>query len=304
MDWFKQYTDYYLEPEMIDAGEEAEVLRLRAKAYSARTESGGFIPEGALPLITPKRYKQRAASLVRVGLWEAVPGGYRIVDWDEEQAELEALVSRRRSDRNRKRAQRERDRTGSIVESEAHQSTDPSRDRHVTSHGTVTDHKRESKRREETTTSPSSADADGETAPKRKPKRPAPPDGFGVFWDAYPRKVAKAAAEKAYTRALADGADPALILAGAEFYALERKLQDPKYTKHPATWLNARCWEDEPDPEYRPPVITGPSEAASAAPRPWHQVRADQQARSGGALPPELADSAPWLPQIGMNLDD
>ena len=34
-------------------------------------------------------------------------------------------------------------------------------------------------------------------------------------------------------------------LAGAQRYAAERKDQDPKYTKHPATWLNGGCWEDE-----------------------------------------------------------
>lgn len=355
VDWFKQRTGYYMEPEMQRAGEKAEVLHLRAKSYCADAETGGYVPETVLPMLTPTGWRQRVAALVTVGLWDRVQGGYRIVDWDEDQAELEALAARRRSDRDRKRTQRQR-------ESSRDNRVEASRDGHVNEAskgrlgstrqtdvsvmeeqngasysavyqqvtanpetGNTTEiftegHVSESlpqqasrdnfdrKRvrvREEVTTSPSSADAEGdEPPPKRKPKRPTPPDGFGAFWDAYPRKVAKAAAEKAYTRAIADGADPALILAGAEFYALERKLQDPKYTKHPATWLNARCWEDEPDPEYRPPVITGPSEAASAAPRPWHQVRADQQARSGGALPPELADSAPWLPQIGMNLDD
>lgn len=113
-------------------------------------------------------------------------------------------------------------------------------------------------------------------ASKRKPR--TPPQRFDEFWKAYPRKVGKIAAERAYAKALTAGHDPALIIEGARFYAMERKLQDPQYTKHPATWLNAGCWQDEPDPAYTPPVITGPSEAASAMPRPFAEVRADQLA--------------------------
>jgi len=29
-------------------------------------------------------------------------------------------------------------------------------------------------------------------------------------------------------------------------YALQREGQDQKFTKHPATWLNAEGWNDEP----------------------------------------------------------
>jgi len=35
-------------------------------------------------------------------------------------------------------------------------------------------------------------------------------------------------------------------IAGAQRYAVERQGQPPKYTKHPATWLNGGCWEDDP----------------------------------------------------------
>jgi hypothetical protein len=46
------------------------------------------------------------------------------------------------------------------------------------------------------------------------------------------------------------------MLAGAKRYAGKRAGQDPKYTKHPATWLNAGCYADEPpDGGGGPPVI-------------------------------------------------
>lgn len=274
MDWYKQYADYYLDPPMLDAGEDAEVLHLRAKGYSARTESGGFIPAGALPLITPKRPRQRAEKLVKVGLWKKVDGGFLIADWDEEQSELEALAARRRSDRDRKRAQRDRGRG---------QSAEKSRDSHVTEggtrHGTNLGVREKSKSREEPNYSSSSAGADdGQLKAPAKPRKRTVPPRFEDFWAAYPRRVGKIAAEKAYAKALAAGATPDELIAGASFYAMEKKLSDPQYIKHPATWLNGGCWQDEPDPVYTPPVITGPSEAAAAMPRPFAEVRADQLA--------------------------
>jgi hypothetical protein len=69
---------------------------------------------------------------------------------------------------------------------------------------------------------------------------------FDEFWDAYPKKVEKVAAEKAWLAALNAGVDPAEITAGARRYATERDGEDRRYTKHPATWLTKGCWDDEP----------------------------------------------------------
>lgn len=70
--------------------------------------------------------------------------------------------------------------------------------------------------------------------------------GFLAFWQAYPRKVGKDAAAKAFTKAMGriTEDDPlSVILAG-----IERALPgwtDPEFTPHPATWLNAGRWSDE-----------------------------------------------------------
>jgi hypothetical protein len=70
---------------------------------------------------------------------------------------------------------------------------------------------------------------------------------FIGWWSTYPRHVAKGAAAKAYQRILAnDEATADQLLAGAARYAAERQGQDERYTKHPATWLNGKCWLDEP----------------------------------------------------------
>lgn len=70
---------------------------------------------------------------------------------------------------------------------------------------------------------------------------------FDRFWSAYPRKVAKAAAKKAWEKAIRV-AKAEEIIAGAERYANDPN-RHPAYTAHPATWLNAHRWADEPLPE-------------------------------------------------------
>lgn len=67
---------------------------------------------------------------------------------------------------------------------------------------------------------------------------------FQAFWQAYPRRVGKLDAVKAYAKARAlASADE--ILAGVEAY----KKHKPEYCDyaHPATWLNKGRWMDEYD---------------------------------------------------------
>jgi len=73
--------------------------------------------------------------------------------------------------------------------------------------------------------------------------------GFDAFWHLYPRRTGKAAAAKAWTKAVRAAA-PTTIRAGAKRYA-EDPNRDPAFTKHPATWLNAGCWDDDPLPARR-----------------------------------------------------
>lgn len=83
------------------------------------------------------------------------------------------------------------------------------------------------------------------TAPRPKADDPA----FARFWDAYPRKVGKGEARKAWTKAIKAGADPEQVIAGATRYRDDPKRQrnGPEYTKHPGPWLNAERWTDQPD---------------------------------------------------------
>lgn len=78
-------------------------------------------------------------------------------------------------------------------------------------------------------------------------------DGFAEFWAIYPRKVGKGAAIKAWKMAI-KVAPPNEILDGCKQYAGLRQQEDPRYTAHPATWLNQQRWTDEipSSPEQKP----------------------------------------------------
>ena len=72
---------------------------------------------------------------------------------------------------------------------------------------------------------------------------------FDRFWGAYPRKVSKADARKAFAKLNPDAA-----LVEDMLRALDWQKRLPDWTKdrgqfipYPATWLNARRWEDEPE---------------------------------------------------------
>ena len=66
---------------------------------------------------------------------------------------------------------------------------------------------------------------------------------FDLFWQAYPRKIGKLAAQKAWGKATKQWASPETIIAGIEPYK-EHKPEWQDYC-HPATWLNQGRWMDE-----------------------------------------------------------
>ena len=71
---------------------------------------------------------------------------------------------------------------------------------------------------------------------------------FLKFWESYPKKVGKGAAWKAFKRAAINGRLEQVISAVENQKRSEQWSRDGgQYVPHPATWLNQRRWEDEPD---------------------------------------------------------
>jgi len=70
-------------------------------------------------------------------------------------------------------------------------------------------------------------------------------DWFDQFWEAYPRKVGKAAARKAFLKLAEEGCH---AVAGARRFANDPNLPPAQFIPHPTTWLNREGWLDEPLP--------------------------------------------------------
>lgn len=98
-------------------------------------------------------------------------------------------------------------------------------------------------------------------------RRAATDPHFPDFWAAYPRKVGRGAAEKAFASAVAKGATVADIAAG-----LNRQTwpTDPKFIPHPATWLNQSRWQDDPAAAAPPPA---PPERPGKLDWMWDEMR-------------------------------
>lgn len=95
-----------------------------------------------------------------------------------------------------------------------------------------------------------------DTRPARLPAAKIGTDGdpdWCEFWAAYPKKVSKGDARRAWVKAIQAGTDPAVIVKGAAMYAQARAQEDPQYTVFPATWLNRERWTDDPA------ALTGPA---------------------------------------------
>lgn len=65
---------------------------------------------------------------------------------------------------------------------------------------------------------------------------------FDEFWAAYPKRIGKADAQRAWAKA-SRVAVPAHILAAAKAYALHPP-DDPRFIPNPATWLNGGRYDD------------------------------------------------------------
>lgn len=87
------------------------------------------------------------------------------------------------------------------------------------------------------------------TSPRRKEdtnvssKSAAIDQAFEAFWRAYPRRVSKGAARKAYGKAIRKISHGELM-AATRRYAVTVAGKDPQFIPHPATWLNGERWSD------------------------------------------------------------
>ncbi len=91
----------------------------------------------------------------------------------------------------------------------------------------------------------------GETpkAGRRRKNQHLEPEGFAPVYDAFPLKADPDDAARAFRKVVEAGkATPEELLFAAKAYARERAGQDPKFTKHMATWLNKGSYRNQSQP--------------------------------------------------------
>lgn len=109
------------------------------------------------------------------------------------------------------------------------------------------------------------------TLPRKNNTPPNPPKGecgalFDKFWDAYPRKIGKDAARRAFAKRKPDESLLAVMLDAIDTQreCEQWTREDGRFIPHPATWLNQGRWQDEVRPDGDSIRITnGPTQQAA-----------------------------------------
>lgn len=224
-----QFTDH---PKVVEVGPLAECLFVRGLTYAARYLTDGFVPASHLRRMGDMDAIEEAGRLVRVGLWHDADGGYRIHDYLDYQPSAEKVKAEREAARQR---------MGKARSGKAEANNQPrSPEVHANFNGTS----------DNPTPTPIPVVPDGTREGDKSPSPSTAKDHerrFESFWAAYPRRVGKADALKAWKRI-----KPNDELAQEMIAAIERQSTSPQwlrdggqYIPHPSTWLNQGRWEDE-----------------------------------------------------------
>lgn len=113
-----------------------------------------------------------------------------------------------------------------------------------------------------------------ESTAARSNARRAPPEGFEEFYAAYPRKQKRPQGEAAWRKLRPDLELRGRIMSGLETWkrSMQWTKDNGEYIPLPASWLNARQWEDEVTNSQR-------TATASGMPRPFAEQEAYQWAK-------------------------
>lgn len=293
---------YFTDDDVMEAGEEAELLYVRGLAFCAgNPASDGYITDKQVTRVVGAGMDElpmRIKSLVAVGLWERLPGGYAIRSWLKWNKSAEELGRFRARDRDRKSAKTDmeegaeghpegaefREDSTDVPRGNETESDPGSGDQSIwipntndldskplytTQHNTTQQSENppsspaapatetEALDDEDAHEDDEAEEGDDEGADEGgEPKKPrarswdnidlnTDPD-FCAFWDAYPRKVDKGHARKAWISVMKKGGvEPAAIIAGAVAYRNDpQRKPDITFTAHASTWLNGERWTD------------------------------------------------------------
>ena len=169
-------------------------------------------------------------------VWDEVKSRWNTTNGGRVNARLE---SERRKQRSFRRLQAAKGRAGAEARLSRGSTAGP------------TEHPTERKPSSSLSSSSSSSTSIATTPTGKETRLTARADGdqrFDLFWTAYPNKKAKIQARKAF-----EGLSPSEDLLGRILSAISEQARSDQWTKdrgafipYPASWLNAKRWEDEP----------------------------------------------------------
>lgn len=243
---------YYKDDAIDEAGLDAELLYVRGLAFCADILSDGFISDRQLVRfvgVGMDDAPERAKRLVAADLWERTDGGYRVRSWLGWNRSREEITQRQAKDAERKAKGREGadseppddgppDNSGRSPNGVRAESDDPSERVQSDSSPRARAPLHSTPRNNRTT----SATADAVTKPSD--------DGFAAFWAAYPRKVKKQDAMKAWSQVLRRKVEPERVTAAAKAHADRWRAQgkETEFVPYPASWLRGGSYDDELEP--------------------------------------------------------
>jgi hypothetical protein len=233
MTWFKVDDSFHAHPKILATEPAALGLWVIAGAWSSAHLTDGVVPDHALSRLLPDS-AELAQKLVTTGLWRRIKGGYRFHDWAHYQPSKADVEEERNAARERMRKLRQ----GRKV---AAQTTNGSREHKANVRENFGE-------RSEEVLNPDPTRPVVTTKPSSSTATPSTDKDFDRFWEAYPRRIGKGQARKAWNTA-AKKTDPEIIIEAAGRFTASRGNQDPKFTPHPSTWLNGERWGDAPEPE-------------------------------------------------------
>jgi|JI9StandDraft_1071089.scaffolds.fasta_scaffold44891_3 hypothetical protein len=236
MTWVKLDDGFADHPKVIDAGPLASWLFVCGLAYCSRQLTDGFIPTGQVRrLADVERPDELVNTLIRVGMWQKVDGGYQVHDYLDYQPSADEVKRKRgeAADRMRKlRSQEVRANISGTSQEVRQPRPVPVPSRTPTHNPTVEENV-------------SLSDAPTTETPKPKVITEAERT-FGEFWALYPkgRGSKKLAAEEWKKLKAADWHE---ILAKLPIFTdcYDWQKEGGKYVKHAERWIKNRGWEDD-----------------------------------------------------------
>lgn len=225
--YFKLDIGYLTNPKIAAISEEspfAVLLHIGAIAYSAQ-----HLTDGLVPLTVVRRMV--GASLDDVSILER--HGV-LIDRGHGQHEVKDFLEHQRSSAEAKRATDKASRAAATrwaAEQTMLPSMLPGMPPSMLDASESSMPRERERERERTTTSPASQAV----------------SEFASWYAHYPRKTGKAAAEKAFIKALKT-TELETLMAGVIRYARDPNLPEKQFIPHPSKWLNDGRWDDDPLP--------------------------------------------------------